>query len=284
MTATGSTSCEATDQPPPATSVAVPGSQPSATTKTLVRISTCSCVAYAPRIFRATSPGENSLRVKTRNDTTSSVRSRNARCLSRNRATVSATLPLSDGAVNGAGCQKPSLNVPLWEEGRLSPVRKQGGVGREISAPETEGEQRRAAGARRVRHIRRVIDGRGQRLSTPRSRSHPPLAVRGQRVVDLGCRMLVPRVVGPRPEEKHAESQLRIDGDCRRSVGGSDDDGIAVIVEKPRTGRVAPVVWILRPGQRRPELPKGRDEGLRRTAHCRVQDTLPEPADGKTLR
>src|SRR6266498_3362772 len=64
-------------------------------------MSTCSWVAYAPRTFRATSPGENSLRVKTRSDTTKSVRSRNATCLRTNRATVSATLPLSAHGVNG---------------------------------------------------------------------------------------------------------------------------------------------------------------------------------------
>ena len=37
MTATGRTSWEAADQPPPATRVAVPGSQPSQTTKMLAR-------------------------------------------------------------------------------------------------------------------------------------------------------------------------------------------------------------------------------------------------------
>jgi len=37
MTATGSTSCAESDQPPPGSSVAVPGSQPSQTTKTLAR-------------------------------------------------------------------------------------------------------------------------------------------------------------------------------------------------------------------------------------------------------
>jgi hypothetical protein len=157
-------------------------------------------------------------------------------------------------------------------------------VSREVATPQIQGEQRRAAGARRVRHIRRVIDGRGQRLSAPRPSSFPPLPFRGQRVVDLDRRMLVQRVMGSGPEEKHAEGQPRIDRDCSWSVGGSNDDGVAVVVEKRRTGRVAPVVPILRPGQRLPELPKGRDEWLRGTANSRLRGTLPEPADGKTLR
>src|ERR1700675_1299462 len=66
-----------------------------------VRISTCSWVAYAPSTFRATSPGENSLSVKTRKDTTRSVRSRNATCLRAKRATVTATLPPSGVGVTG---------------------------------------------------------------------------------------------------------------------------------------------------------------------------------------
>ena len=51
-----------------------------------VRRSTCSCVANWPRSLRATSPGEYSLSAKTRNDTTSIVRTRKTRCLATNRA------------------------------------------------------------------------------------------------------------------------------------------------------------------------------------------------------
>jgi hypothetical protein len=53
-----------------------------------VRRSTCSCVANCPSSLRATSPGEYSLSAKTRNDTTSMVRTRKRRCLAKKRATL----------------------------------------------------------------------------------------------------------------------------------------------------------------------------------------------------
>src|SRR5262249_19250471 len=56
-------------------------------------------------------------------------------------------------------------------------------------------------------------------------------------------------------------------------------EGVAVVVEKRRIRRPAPIVRILRPRQRRLERPKNRDERPRPCLH----HAIPEPADRQSL-
>ena len=94
-------------------------------------------------------------------------------------------------------------------------------------------------------------DGAG-RLGSPIGLAKPPLGG-AERHVDFARRMTMRRVFGVRPEQEHAEGDVRGDGERRRAVGGAREYCIAIVQQKCGGGRAGDVVRVLRKGEGGPE-------------------------------
>ena len=78
--------------------------------------------------------------------------------------------------------------------------------------------------------------------------------------------MRVERIVRARPQQKDTQGEPRVDGKRGRAVGGPGEDGIAIVVEERGIGRLAAIVRVLDPGERRRQGTERVRERTRRPA------------------